>query len=421
MATQDTLPPGTRLYTGLGQSGNWSDPNNWGGGTAAGASNIALFEMSATENGSFTARQLMFLGTESITVNGALTSVSPGLCASFMVCDQATLTLKPTGSITSAGGLIVGNESVGTLIAQGNSTAHSTITSVSGKIGQNIGGVGTATIDGAVWNNSVNMFVGQNSQGTLNVLDGGQVTDGTSFVVGANTGATGVVNLASGAKLTVGSFAKIGGGDPTTAGGLGTMNVGASSLFSVAGPLKIASGSALDLTGGTVTVTDNVTGLKIWTGGTLSGFGTVNSLPTGIGDDGTIRATGGTLVLNGMVSGAGSLQIAASSTAQITASKLGLATVNFAGSNGTLALAHGITSLATITNFAAGDHITMAGIDSLSWNSTKDLLTLSSGGHVVDTLHIAGTYASTDFTLTQGSAAAIIGLVSHPTTSATHI
>jgi T5SS/PEP-CTERM-associated repeat protein len=421
MADSDTLPAGTKTYTGLGQSGNWSDPNNWGGVTAAGASNVALFQMSATENGSFTARQLMFLGTESITVNGALSSLSPGLCASFMVCDQATLTLKPTGSITSAGGLIVGNDSVGTLIAQGNSAAHSTLTSVSTKIGQNVGAVGTATIDGAVWNNSTNMFVGQNAAGTLSVLDGGRITVGTSFVVGANVGATGTVNLASGAQLSVASYAKIGGGDPTQAGGLGTVNVGANSSFSVAGPLKIASGSALNLTGGTVNVTDTVTGLKIWTGGTLSGFGTVTSLPTGIGDDGTIRATGGTLVLNGMVSGAGSLQIAANSTAQITASKLGLATVNFAGSNGTLALAHGVTSLAAITNFAAGDHITMAGIDSLSWNATKDILTLSSGGQVVDTLHILGTYASTDFTLTQGSAAATIGLVSHTSTSATHI
>jgi hypothetical protein len=29
------LPAGTKIYTGLGQAGDWSDPMNWSGGVAA--------------------------------------------------------------------------------------------------------------------------------------------------------------------------------------------------------------------------------------------------------------------------------------------------------------------------------------------------------------------------------------------------
>ena len=56
----------------------------------------------------------------------------------------------------------------------------------------------------------------------------------------------------------------------------------------------------------------------------------------------------------------------------------------------------------------------MAGVDTLAWNASTDVLTLSSGSQTVDQIHLAGAYASNALTLTQTSAGAMIGLaVSH--------
>ena len=52
----------------------------------------------------------------------------------------------------------------------------------------------------------------------------------------------------------------------------------------------------------------------------------------------------------------------------------------------------------------------MAGVDALTFNAAKDMLTLTSGGQTVDHIHFTGTYASNAFTLSQTSAGAMIAL-----------
>jgi T5SS/PEP-CTERM-associated repeat protein len=403
------LPADTRIFTGLGQAGDWSDPMNWNGDVAATLRSIVLVPVSAVLNGSFTARQLMFLGDETVTVNGVLTTRSNGPCKSFMVCAHAIANFTPTSTLNDDGGLIVGAISVGTLIAQGDAAMHSTLNSETTKIGEKSDGVGSVTIDGAQWQNSQNFYVGLAGQGTLDVLHGGSVSVGTSFVVGDFAGASGSVSLASGATLSVGSYAKIGGGSPGVAGGTGTMAVGAGSVFSVAGPLKIASGSSLSLSGGSVSVADGSLGLQIWGGAAITGFGTVAATAGGINDAGTITAAGGTLTLDGDIAGKGVIQIEAGSTLAVKAATIGKAAIDFAGSGATLELAHGVTYAGSIGGFGFGDSIVMNGVNGIAWNAATDVLTLSHSGSLVDTLQFAGTYTGDPFTLTQNGATALIG------------
>jgi len=402
-----------RVYTGHGQTGNWADRANWDGTIAPTADAAVLIPVSATLNGSFTARIAMLLGQETVTLNGALTTTSPGLCISFMVCNGATAVFTPTASLHDAGGIVVGADQNGVLLAQGNATAHATLTTVSGKLGLNSGSSGTATLSGAVWNNSQNFYAGLGGTGSLTVNNSGALNVGTSFVVGCGTKSSGTVAISAGGQVNVGTYAKIGGGDLSIVGGTGTVSVATGGTFSVAGPLKIASTSSLVLSGGTVNAPDTAVGLQVWADGTLSGYGTVNATGFGISDAGTIRAAGGTLVLNGNISGTGQMQIADTSTIKITGATIGHATIAFTGHNATLSLAHGATSQATLTGFAAGDSIVMPGIDAFSWNGTTDVLTLSSAGHAVETLQFNGTYGTNPFALTQTTAGAVIAFSPH--------
>jgi T5SS/PEP-CTERM-associated repeat protein len=357
-----------------------------------------------------------------------LTTLSTNHCNSFMDCNGAVVTFSPTATMNDAGGLIVGVHAQGTFIAQGSGAQHAVINSRDGKIGQHLGSNGSMTVDDAVWHNSERMFVGLSGQGSLTVSDAGHVTAGDCFGIGVNKGGTGHVTLSGGSTLSVGTFAVIGGNGidtdtppPSGTGiGTGTLLVESGSAFSVVQSLKISAGSAARLDGGTISVGNAFPGLTILSGGTLSGNGTVNVGPAtgksaGITDGGVVSASGGTLVLNSVVSGTGQMQIADGSTLVLNGSSIGVPSIAFTGSTGTLSLAHGIAEHATITGFGAGDSILMAGVDGMSFNASTDVMTLTSGTQVVDTLHLSGSYASNAFTLTQSGADAMIGFASaHP-------
>jgi hypothetical protein len=48
-------------------------------------------------------------------------------------------------------------------------------------------------------------------------------------------------------------------------------------------------------------------------------------------------------------------------------------------------------------------------VDQIGWNGSADLLTLSQGGSVVDTLQFSGNYSAGAFSLTQTDTGAVIG------------
>jgi T5SS/PEP-CTERM-associated repeat protein len=410
------LPAGTKIFTGAGQSGNWADPLNWANGRLPVADAVALIPVSTTMNGGFSIHQLMLLGNEAVTVNGVINIGSANLCTAFMVCADAVATFTPGAALNDdLGGLVVGNISTGTLIAKGNATTQATLTSAVGSVGKKSDGTGTVTIDGAHWNNAGYLYVGQEGNGTLNVENNGLVNVGTNLIVGVVAGATGSVTLSSGGDLTTTGALKIGESLYKTAtDGTGQVSVGAGSTLTIGGSVQISGNGALSLAGGLVSTSDTTLGVQIAAGATISGYGTASSTGTGFHDRGVITASGGTLVLNGVVNGSGAVQIAAGSTLQLTADTIGGVQIAFLGSAASLDLPHGFADDATIHGFGSGDSIVLAGAaDALSWNAHSDVLSVSSAGEVVDTLRFAGTFAANPFTLSQTSAGAIITLSSH--------
>ena len=429
------LPKATITFSGQGQAGNWSDAANWAGGAVPNTtSSIGLLTMNAHLDSSFGVYRMMMLGNEQVTINGTLSTMSTNRCNSFMVCDNAVANFTSTSALHDAGGLVVGKDAVGTVNVQGNGANRPVVASRDGKIGQHLNSHGIMTIDDAAWHVSERMFVGLSGIGTLSVSGASQVTVGDCFGIGANKGGTGSVTLSGGSTLSVGTFAIIGGNGmdtdtPPPAGtgvGTGTLTVDAGSAFSAAQFLKISTGSAAHLAGGALTVTNAFPGLTL-NGGTLSGFGTVSVGPAGqqhsagIIDNGAISASGGVLVLNSAISGTGQVHIAAGSTLAINGASIGVPSIAFDGGGATLSLAHGIADHATIAGFAAGDTITMAGIDGMGFNASTDVLSLTSGGHVVDTLQLSGSYDSHAFTFTQDSmGGGVIGLASAHTSIIGH-
>ena len=401
------LPSGTKVFTGAGQAGNWADPANWAGGVAAKSNSVVLIPTNAVLNGSFTVRQLMMLGQEAVTVNGTLTTLGIGLCNSFMVCADAVVTFKATSTLNDNGGLVVGNISTGTVIAQGTALARANINTVSLKLGKAANGVGIVTIDGANWQDSQNAQVGVLGRGTLSVLNGGHLSIGTDLVAGASAGSVGDIVLSSGGTIAVADHVKIGNSTVSALGGIGVLSIGAGSLFSAAGGLKITTTGSVMLSGGTLSSTISYASTEVWAKATVTGYGTFSS-QAGIVDAGTITASGGTLTVNGPINGTGMLDIAAGSTAVLNATTIGKVGIAFTGGNGTLALLHGVASAATISGFDATDKITMAGVDHLDWNGHTDTLSLSENNVVIDTLHFAGTFAADPFALSQPSSGGLV-------------
>ncbi len=75
-----------KVYSGHGQAGVFNDPANWTGGVAPGAADTALYTQSAVVNGPVEVNTLMFIGSETIAINGAIkTDSTPPAKASWSV------------------------------------------------------------------------------------------------------------------------------------------------------------------------------------------------------------------------------------------------------------------------------------------------------------------------------------------------
>jgi len=354
----------------------------------------------------------MFLGTETVTINGVLNTTNTNTCESFMVCDDAVAVFNPGSAVNAAGALIVGNDDVGTLDANGAGSTRATLTSFDGKIGRLANGAGTISINDAVWTNATSIAVGASGVGTLSITNGGVVSAGTDVVVGCKAGSVGQIALSGGATLSVGGDLVLGEGPAAVDGsGSASVTVGGSSAITVGTFMLINANESLTMAGGSLTMGANAMWLEIAPGGVLSGYGTVASAAQGFGDYGTITAAGGTLVLEGSaVHGTGTLAIGAASTLDIVSPLLGHVAIDFVGQSATLDLSTGVQDYATINDFAAGDSIVMAGVNQIAWNAAKDVLTLKESGHMVDTLQFVGNFSADRFTISQSGAGGVIGL-----------
>jgi T5SS/PEP-CTERM-associated repeat protein len=132
---------------------------------------------------------------------------------------NCSYTVTGTGSQWNVGGnLTAGNVSTGTLnILNGGAVSNS-----SGNVGWS-GGTGTVTVDGAgsSWTNSGNIYVGYStgSNGTLNIQNGGTVSSSSSNV--GWSGSTGTVTVdGAGSSWTISGYFGIG-----EQNGNGTLNI----------------------------------------------------------------------------------------------------------------------------------------------------------------------------------------------------
>jgi hypothetical protein len=160
-------------------------------------------------------------------------------------------------------------------------------------------------------------------------------------------------------------------------------------------------------------VTAGVAGGILWTlaGGVIAGNGML-ATPDGqaIVDNGIIKASGGTLTVQGNITGAGSIQVDANSTAALTGSSLKLASIAFIGSDATLSLAHGSLVASAISGFSIGDMIATTNVDAVSFVAKTGMLTLSDDGAKVGTLHFVGSFAGDIFAVNQTAAGSVITL-----------
>jgi T5SS/PEP-CTERM-associated repeat protein len=410
MASGETIK-----FSGKGQPGNLLDPNNWVGDVVPGIDDSALITINigGPAGGTFSVNNLMLLGTESISFTGAVDTAGVGVCQGVMICEGATATFAPGATLNDGGVLIVGNDAVGALVAQGSGATHSVLNSVNANIGKQDGGVGTVTIDDGVWTDSGHAYIGDTGVGTLNVIDNGVVNVGGDIAMAA--GSKGTMTIASGGSVTVAGVLQVGGA--AAFAGTAKVKVGAGSGLTVDHGIEVGTGSEVDIAGGTVT--GGVTAGCIATegngllagAGVIAGFGTL-ATRTGarISDDGVIRAAGGNLEVEGNVGGAGSIQIAANSVATLTGNALTFAGIAFIGADATLSLAQGAKVTAAIAGFAIGDIIAMAKVDAVSFNATTGILTLADLGKTVDSLHLAGSFAGDTFNVNQTATGAVITL-----------
>ncbi len=399
-------------FSGLGLAGNLLDPKNWIGGIAPGVGNSALITMNVGGpiGGTVSVNNMMLLGKESITFTGTLdVAGAGGDCQGLMVCVGAGATFAPGATLNDGNILVVGNGAPGTLLAEGSGATHSVINWYNADIGRLAGGVGTVTINDAIWNNTTTAFIGYQGSGTLNVINNGSANF-QSLGVANDAGSTGQVTIASGGSVHVADIVWD-GYSQSGASGTATVTVASGGSLTSGKGADVGSGAQLVLSGGTVdagTVSGTIANLA---GGLITGYGTL-AVPDGqaVVNNGIIRAAGGNLQIDESVTGTGTLQIEANSTATITGSTLKLAGIAFIGPDSTLSLAHAANVTAPLSGFAIGDVIAMANITAATFTASTGMLMLSNNGVNVDSLHLLGSFVGDTFGVQQTVSDAIISV-----------
>lgn len=168
-------------------------------------------------------------------------------------------------SMWSVDGVInVGQGGTGSLAISGGARVSSASTSGS-SVGQGVDAVGIATVTGtdgaglaSTWTNVTDLTIGTFGVGTLDILDGGQVSNATAFV--GRFGGTGLVTVSGldvsqqPARWTNSEDLYLGGSDSSAGTGSGTLIVENQGTVEVSGTLKIWNPGTLTLDGGHLVV-----------------------------------------------------------------------------------------------------------------------------------------------------------------------
>ncbi len=238
--------------------------------------------------------------------------------------------------------LFVGNEGNGTLeIINGGSASDDF-----GFIGAGPGGSGRVTVrgEGSQWNNTIGLYVGSSGNGTMEITDGGDVSSDFA-IIGSNSGGTGTVTVSGAGSQWVNPSGLVVGD-----AGDGVMRI------TDGGAVSSGGGSIGTLSGGTGWATvsgadsqwNNSSSLRVGNGGNgtleIAEGGSVTSIDSSIG---TLSGGIGTVTVSGAgsqwnnssglaVGDAGNGTLKISDQGNVTASNVILASAE--GSSGVMAI-----------------------------------------------------------------------------------
>ena len=328
----------------VGVNGNGTlNISNGGSVSAGGDTNVGHYKGSTgtinfgKNGGTITTRSLAASPSQ---LTGAGTINASGLVGDIDLVFDATHGLKQTINLNSMPGqniilnldLASSPNSNGTLGAGYHGTGSLVIrngipiSSGFGQIGCHYGSIGTVTVDGygSSWESRSSLVIGDDGNGTLNIFNGGYVSNNSNCVIGYDFGSTGTMTIYgfgstwhNNANLCLGLY---GTGNVYQKGG----------TISIEGTFCLADSSSgigiYNLNGGTLVLKSLSKGLGKaefnFGGGTLRASGTFSTtLPmtlTGDGGNANVDTLGYTVTLSGLISGKGGLN------------KLGTGTLEFA-------------------------------------------------------------------------------------------
>jgi len=388
-------------WTGA-SSTDWFTTGNWSPNTIpTGASTVVIDTVTpnATVINAFSATSGFLsvgqFGTGALTISGGGAVSSASVTAGDLAGSTGTMTVTGSGSTMTTTGVgnqvIIGNYGAGTLqILNGG-----VVSDASGIVGQNAGGTGTATVDGlgSIWTNTSTLTVGTQGTGTLTLSNQGQAT-AAGVLIGV-AGGTGTVSLTGHSGIST----------------MGAVNVG----FTGTGTLTVASNSLLVSSGGAIGNLAGAQGAVTVTGaGSSWSFGmfdlTIGANGTGsllVSNGGAISSGNGAGFLGQAAGANGTLTIDGAGSSWTTPSSLfvgvggaGTMTISNGGvvitNDGTLGVAAGGTGVVTVTG-ANSTWATTGGIN--VGNAGSGSLAISNGGAVSSVGGTVGALANSSGTV----------------------
>ena len=340
-----TTEPGLTFTWAQPVDGSFDDAANWTpAGGPPGPEQTAVFGAGTyTVTGPGTAGQIEVDGTT--TLAGAFTALGDSASTEAFTVDQGGNATLATGA-----SLTVGDDA-------------DTVAAVIGDLS-----TGAFTVDAqSTFTDYGDLIVGNAGSGTLNIASGidSAVTISGSIEIGAQTSASGTINVAAYSALDGNGNLDVGGTD-NAAGGTGNLVVTDGGFVSVT-DLNVWGSGTVELGGGTL----EADLISVSAGGVITGDGSIYG---DVSNAGTIYASQDTLDFEGSVSG-GTFAIDPNATLELDYTVSSGTTVQFDGLTGTLQIddfADGAESAgqqdfnAAIAGLQVGDliQISLAGLGS---------------------------------------------------------
>jgi T5SS/PEP-CTERM-associated repeat protein len=287
-----------RLYVGNSGEGILNIEN--GGTVTSGGGDIGRsFNSTGTvtvtdPNSTWTNSSFLFIGfsggdgTLNIQNGGTVSNVAGFIGINSNSTGTATVA-GPGSTWTNTGRLVVGEGGDGTLNIENGGTVTN---SNEGYIGLLSTSTSMVTVDGAgsTWTNTGLLIVGRAGEGTLNIQNGGTVSNPAGFI-GRDPNSTGSVTVDGAGSTWTNTGDLYLGGSGSTAGGTASLDVTGGGLVEVGGKFKIWTDGTVILNGGALIVDQS---LSLTSGSSLTALSSSVSADT-LTTDGLVLISGGTL------------------------------------------------------------------------------------------------------------------------------